>query len=298
METFSKGAGDPVEGSIAVRRRSRGSTLSWTVAWILLFTLPPSFVGANVFRNGQFNEGGLGWPSEGPVEFNNGFAHLSDELDTILVRLQQTVFFNGPGRISFEFNPNLSTSVPLGTSPDTLFVSLYFIDDPALLDIDAGQFDDAIALFLADRDGEFLCTGELSPGTLGPGWMTYSVDILSTNLYIVPVIELIGANQVDADSSALVDNFRVRVDPSLLDPVLTSIAVDNADATVLLGFTDPKGWPEAFEIQSGTNLAEETSWQPEPGAAISCPDPGTLEVILPSSTTNLFGYFRIRVLGL
>lgn len=229
---------------------------------------------ANVFLNGHFAQGAGGWETVGEIDFRNGFADFSDGNDSLLARLFQFVAFSGEGTLSFEFSPNLSSAVPPGRSPDTVFASLYVTDDPATFDLDGGTFDNARALFQADRNGVQIFNGSLSEGTLGPGWLTYTVDLLSTNQFVVPVLELIGANEVDDDSRLLVDNFRMVVDRSLLFPRLTSFRIVPSEGLVEFTFEDPKGREDAFTVEETTGLQDEESWAPIGGVTVECTAPG------------------------
>lgn len=89
--------------------------------------------------------------------------------------------------------------------------------------------------------------------------MTYTVDLLSTNQFVVPVVELIGGNAVDGESRLLVDNFRMVVARSLLFPRLTSFRIVPSEGRVEFALEDPKGREEAFTVEETIGLQDEES---------------------------------------
>ena len=157
----------------------------------------------------DFSSGLDGWSFVGDVNDVSEAALLGDENAAHSILYQIVAW--GPGGFVLEFDiwDLLSSATAEGAFPDTFFASVYYVDDPATFDLQAGSFDSAIALFNLDATGITLLAGTLSASDRGPDWQHYSATLSTTHPYIIPVFEVLDYNLTPGDSNVLLDNVRI-----------------------------------------------------------------------------------------
>lgn len=160
--------------------------------------------------NGNFDSGLSGWTVTGDVTAT-AEATLSDATDGYAALYQPLALAPGQYRIEFDVLGLLSSDLSADPNafPDTLFASLYFINDLSSFDLAGAVFDDSAALLDLDASGPLYVAGTLSQSALGPDWMHLSFDFQNQYSYVVPVFELVDFNYLSGDSAASVDNVSI-----------------------------------------------------------------------------------------
>lgn len=164
-------------------------------------------VGHATVVNGDFSSGLAGWVTYGDVTGINE-AVLGDNGGDYSHLYQGIPLAAGGWRLEFDVLNLLSPDLPPGpfAFPDSLFASLFFINDIALFDLTGAVFDHVIPLFDMDFGGPFGVTGSFGASPLGGGWQRYSLDFVNSYGYVVPAFELFNLNTVTSDSTVHIDN--------------------------------------------------------------------------------------------
>jgi hypothetical protein len=156
--------------------------------------------------NGDFSTGLTSWSWSGDVSNFSGYALLNDSAEYALL-WQGVALAPGSYLLEFDFATMLSPEVPVGAFEDSLFASLYFIDDISLFDLDTLSFGDArpladVAVSTSDFHGG-------SVTSLGNGWLHYAIAFDNSFNYAIPTFELFNLNAYAGGSEGEIDNVRI-----------------------------------------------------------------------------------------
>jgi hypothetical protein len=167
--------------------------------------------GASLIVNGEFTQSLSSWQPIGSVFDTGETAVLSDQAGARSVIFQTAVVPEGLLGLELHFDLllSLSSTVPLGRTPDTFFGSLYFGSAHFGSIYDAGVFDSALGVLDADYRGPANTAPALvsSPSPKGPAWTHYAL-MLPPEEFVTVMFELTDGNG-QADSVAAVDNVRL-----------------------------------------------------------------------------------------
>ena len=188
------------------------STLS-LLRWLGCFALLSSTLSlpaANILLNSGFSEGTVGWQTEGTL-FNTGeSAVFSDQggdravlFQTAGVPVDSTLSLV----LSFDFLNALSPTVPVGGTPDSLFVSCFLGPGAFGGSFSGGVFEVVVEVLDADFRGSANLPGGMivSASPKGAGWTHYQLPLPITS-FVTVAFECIAGNGVAGDSVAAVDN--------------------------------------------------------------------------------------------
>jgi hypothetical protein len=167
--------------------------------------------GASLIVNGQFNQSLNSWQPIGSVFDTGETAVLTDQEGTQAVIFQTAVVPEGLLGLELHFDLllSLSSTVPLGRTPDSFFGSVYFGSMHFGSIYDAGVFDSALGVLDADYRGPANAAPGLisSPSPKGPAWTHYAL-MLPPEEFVTVMFEFTDGNG-QADSAAAVDNVRL-----------------------------------------------------------------------------------------
>lgn len=185
------------------------TNLRFIVLGVICSVWAPIGVSYASIVNGNFDDGLDGWSVEGDVLTETGSAVLGDDGSIYSLLFQGANTSNGMYTLELDFANLLSDGEPSTESfafLDTFFMSLYFIDDLSLFDLELGVYDHSIALLDMDATGVFSSGGTITGSTLGPDWAHFSMTFENNYNYVIPTFELLDLNFVDNDSQVFLDN--------------------------------------------------------------------------------------------
>jgi len=169
-------------------------------------------------QNDDFSDGLNGWTSLGDVKEQNGTAVLGDNAATYSLLQQAIPLATGNYTIEFDFKNQMSGAVPQGVFRDTFYASLYFIDDLNEFNLDSGGFDDALLLLSLDDNRVFDNSGTIDINAKGDDWQHTKVSFHNEYAYIIPAFELFDFNDVNNDSTVLIDNVIIQAPTTIPEP--------------------------------------------------------------------------------
>ena len=190
------------------------------IIWTGQLSANAGFVG-----NADFSDGLNQWTTSGNVINLNQEALIGDDGSAHNILYQGVAVSLGTLMVDFDFRNLLSGSIPMGTFPDSFFVSMYAINDINLFDLQNNVFDDELPLMDLDANGVFNNMGTIEMSMKGPDWLHFSATFENTHNYVIPVFELFDLNLVQDDSAVLVDNVRVIPEPRSVTLVICGLLV-------------------------------------------------------------------------
>ena len=193
--------------------------IAWSrFPWLALVSLIAATRGhaASLLINHEFSNGLTGWLTIGTVFDTGQTGVLSDQGGNRVVLFQSGAVPAGTPALSlsFDFLNALSNVVPLGTTPDTVFVSSFHGQTAFGSSFDNGVYDTAIVLLDADFRGPTnLAPGMvMSPSPKGAGWTRFTLPLPATPVVTLG-FEFIDGNGIANDSTAAVDNVALEAVP-------------------------------------------------------------------------------------
>lgn len=202
----------PIRRIPMLHREQRFQLFFWAALAFLLGPTQAATAGPIDFASGL-----AGWTVSGPVSAQDGVATLGDTAGG-LTQLYRPAALSGPGAytITFDLRTDLSPTVPTFGFADTLFASLYFVDDLSSFSLAPGGFDDAASLLAADHTGAIGGDATVSASSLGTDWWHVSYTFETVHAYAIPTFELFDQNFVTGDS--LVQITGGHIGPAIPEP--------------------------------------------------------------------------------
>ncbi len=178
-----------------------------------IFFFPSSRLRAG-FVNGDFSRPLAGtWQTTGAIALAGDVAAMTDGSTQSLI-WQEVSLFPGPYRLTFDFLPAVSTVVPGGTFPDTLFASVYSLPPGSTFDpLAPSGFTGVVDLFDVDRSGPLTLFGTITASPRGGLWLSYTGDFSVGPDSLVLVLDLENLNGLRDDSTVALDDFDISYVP-------------------------------------------------------------------------------------